>query len=562
MKIVCDSCSAKYSIADEKVAGRTFKIRCKKCGSSIVVKGDAAAAQAPVQQQSYAQDYGGDAVWHVVVGNDQQGPISPAQMGELLTTGQIGWDAYVWREGFDDWKPAQDIPELVSAITGGADDGGGNDGFGGEESTMVRPDLQAQLAQASQQPQARTAARAESARPQANVGFGAFAAPAAASHAFGGEDDVVASKPQARSPQPAGAALTGARNENSVLFSLSNLQALATGTSGSASASKSVAPVSSSGRAGMAQGEGSGLIDIRALASAAKAPMNSHGSGRVDDLLNLGSVGIGPTISAPVMVPDRKSNDGNSKTILIAAAIIAVGLIGAIGLAAVFLRPAQTDPVASNAIPTMPVVPQVPTTPTTPTNAAGANAVAPAPLPTTPATEAAAPAHADNGAAARGSGGAASHRRERDHGGGGTAAAAATPAASESGSRRGNSGSSLGNDLLAALEHGGTGGGTSRPAASASAGASSGLPETPPQADVRSALQGQQSAVAACGGGQHGVATVTITFSGSSGRVTNAVVAGQFAGTPVGSCIARAVRSASVPRFSRPTLSVGYPYRI
>ncbi|MBW2212228.1 MAG: zinc-ribbon domain-containing protein, partial [Deltaproteobacteria bacterium] len=29
MKIVCDSCGAKYSIADEKVAGKIFKIRCK-----------------------------------------------------------------------------------------------------------------------------------------------------------------------------------------------------------------------------------------------------------------------------------------------------------------------------------------------------------------------------------------------------------------------------------------------------------------------------------------------------------------------------------------------------
>src|SRR5690606_22445969 len=29
MKIVCDSCGAKYSIADEKVAGKVFKIRCK-----------------------------------------------------------------------------------------------------------------------------------------------------------------------------------------------------------------------------------------------------------------------------------------------------------------------------------------------------------------------------------------------------------------------------------------------------------------------------------------------------------------------------------------------------
>ena len=45
MKIVCDACGAKYSIADEKVAGKVFKIRCKKCGESIVVRGDSQSEQ-------------------------------------------------------------------------------------------------------------------------------------------------------------------------------------------------------------------------------------------------------------------------------------------------------------------------------------------------------------------------------------------------------------------------------------------------------------------------------------------------------------------------------------
>ena len=39
MKIVCDACSAKYSIADEKVRGKVFKISCKKCSNIIVVRG-------------------------------------------------------------------------------------------------------------------------------------------------------------------------------------------------------------------------------------------------------------------------------------------------------------------------------------------------------------------------------------------------------------------------------------------------------------------------------------------------------------------------------------------
>ena len=40
MKIACESCGAKYSIADEKVQGKVFKIRCKRCSEVIVVRGD------------------------------------------------------------------------------------------------------------------------------------------------------------------------------------------------------------------------------------------------------------------------------------------------------------------------------------------------------------------------------------------------------------------------------------------------------------------------------------------------------------------------------------------
>ena len=39
MKIICDSCGTKYSISDDKVRGKVFKIRCKKCSHIIVVRG-------------------------------------------------------------------------------------------------------------------------------------------------------------------------------------------------------------------------------------------------------------------------------------------------------------------------------------------------------------------------------------------------------------------------------------------------------------------------------------------------------------------------------------------
>jgi len=52
---------------------------------------------------------------------------------------------------------------------------------------------------------------------------------------------------------------------------------------------------------------------------------------------------------------------------------------------------------------------------------------------------------------------------------------------------------------------------------------------------------------------------VRVTVSGS-GRVTTAVVQGAWAGTPEGSCLARAVRTAHLPAFRQPRININYPF--
>lgn len=88
-------------------------------------------------------------------------------------------------------------------------------------------------------------------------------------------------------------------------------------------------------------------------------------------------------------------------------------------------------------------------------------------------------------------------------------------------------------------------------------------PETPSRNDVINAMREVQSAVRACAvrTGQTGIASITIDFA-SSGRVISATVAPPFAGTAVGSCMARAVRAATVPAFTRPTFRVSYPFSL
>jgi len=75
-------------------------------------------------------------------------------------------------------------------------------------------------------------------------------------------------------------------------------------------------------------------------------------------------------------------------------------------------------------------------------------------------------------------------------------------------------------------------------------------------------MKSVSGAVRACGGGQHGTAKVAITFRGSTGRVQSAEVSGQFSGTPIASCVARAVRRAKVPPFSKDSFNVTYPFQL
>jgi len=86
-------------------------------------------------------------------------------------------------------------------------------------------------------------------------------------------------------------------------------------------------------------------------------------------------------------------------------------------------------------------------------------------------------------------------------------------------------------------------------------------PEQPPRSEVVAALKGLEDAVRACAGGRHGRAEVELTFR-SEGRVSHANIGGDFAGSVEGSCIARAVRKARVPPFTKASVKVFYPYSL
>jgi predicted Zn finger-like uncharacterized protein len=547
MKIVCGSCQAKYSIADEKVTGKVFKIRCKRCSEVIVVRGDQQDAAAPQATGAAAFDAGGDAIWHVVINGEQAGPYSPVQLGEMLSGGHLDWEAYVWCEGFDNWLPMRDVPDLVAAITGQ-----------GQEQAPAQP-AAAYAAQPSM-----------GADPFADDGDagGMFAAPKAApasrgASLFGGGGDspfdgdsssgqVVASSPRVSVEQ----AMTGARNENSVLFSLKNLQALATG-SGSTSSPVSSAP--GQARAGFAGGDGSGLIDIRALASATGVADHGREESEKDALLSLGSAqggafgSLGSPMLAPVAMDDGGSKKGLGIAVFGGLALLAVAVVAV----AFIMRPQAPVQGPTVAAPTA----AVPVT-------AAAAAVAPGAQPD--AVEAPSEGELAAKRAAEGTGSEA-EKRERERTGSTTRKRDDKPAAAEASPTRSEpvaakveekakpkGGTSSIDDLLD-----GAIGGSSKPAAAAKRAepaADSNLPDKPSRDDVISAMNGVKGPVQACAQGQSGVAFANITVSGKTGRVSGAEVTGITG--EAGSCIARAVRKASFPKFKSDTFQVKFPFRL
>jgi predicted Zn finger-like uncharacterized protein len=109
MKIECDKCGAKYSIADEKVRGKTFKIRCKKCSNVIIVRDKAVpVADEAAGPAEPAADHGAIG-WHLAINGETVGPMPEEEVRERYDAGEIDKDTAIWQEGFEDWVPLGDV---------------------------------------------------------------------------------------------------------------------------------------------------------------------------------------------------------------------------------------------------------------------------------------------------------------------------------------------------------------------------------------------------------------------------------------------------------------------
>lgn len=116
MNVTCHHCQKRYLIADEKVRGRSVKIRCKRCESVITIEGEegkagGSPAAAPPSNQKAGLDLA--SVWFALLQGKQQGPMDVKLLEGKIRSGEIGQRTYLWRQGMPSWKRAGELAELA-----------------------------------------------------------------------------------------------------------------------------------------------------------------------------------------------------------------------------------------------------------------------------------------------------------------------------------------------------------------------------------------------------------------------------------------------------------------
>lgn len=170
VKFLCEQCKAKYQIADDKVAGKTVRMKCRKCGHMIEVRaevtetsvakglpdeskkgpvkpaagvrpgglatsltGRAAPAkgkpdaltgafQKKVRQEPESTtslemlDSAAAGGWYVAINGVPVGPVRVSELRRKAANGAVTEDSLVWRDGLEEWRPVRAVTELAEMV--------------------------------------------------------------------------------------------------------------------------------------------------------------------------------------------------------------------------------------------------------------------------------------------------------------------------------------------------------------------------------------------------------------------------------------------------------------
>jgi predicted Zn finger-like uncharacterized protein len=123
MQFSCESCKTALQIADEKVRGKRLIVRCKRCGSKITISDPALAGgasppiaapapRAPTLQRPAAAASLDPPIWFAMLGGQQTGPLTGAQVEIKIAEGAVGPRTYMWKDGMASWQRAKDVADV------------------------------------------------------------------------------------------------------------------------------------------------------------------------------------------------------------------------------------------------------------------------------------------------------------------------------------------------------------------------------------------------------------------------------------------------------------------
>lgn len=296
MKITCQSCQSKYTVSDEKVQGKTVKIKCRKCGATILVSSGGVSTGSGSVSEIVPGVSGADAAasYLVNVSEGDQRSMTMAEIVAAYQTSVVTGDTYVWADGMADWAPLAQVEAIVNALNAA------DAGVASADGTPAASEVVGHQAEPARGPSPSGSMEVPAAQEPAPRAAAKRDNPRRGQDLFGQRSEEVVSSSSGYTNGTAGAVRSapnlGAREENSMLFSLSALTAKVASSSGPAS---QPAPRATTAR----DREDSGIIDLKALAAAAAATQPATPASDVflpgPGLFPLGA----PAVSAPVAAP-------------------------------------------------------------------------------------------------------------------------------------------------------------------------------------------------------------------------------------------------------------------
>jgi predicted Zn finger-like uncharacterized protein len=146
MKFVCDRCSTRYSISDEKVQGKVLKIRCKTCshiivlreqtgasgeivgaaaaggGASQVLRGPAPRTEVEMPRvQAPTAGKNPNVEWWVAIAGAKHGPMKHADIERFFHEGRITARSYCWNGALPGWARLKDLPDFAALAASAPD---------------------------------------------------------------------------------------------------------------------------------------------------------------------------------------------------------------------------------------------------------------------------------------------------------------------------------------------------------------------------------------------------------------------------------------------------------